>query len=150
MSRYTGKFATAARLLLGVIFFVFGLNGFLGFLPSPSLEGDAAVFIGGLAAAPYMFPLIKGTEVLVGIALFSGRFVPLALVLLAPISVNIFLFHAVLSPGLGLPLFIVAAQLFLAWFYRDTYRPLFHAQTVAAPADGRSRSTRVHVPAEAT
>ncbi len=149
MSRYTGKFSTAARLLLGVIFFVFGLNGFLGFLPSPPLEGDAAAFIGGLATASYMFPLIKGTEVLVGIALLSGRFVPLALVLLAPVSVNIFLFHAVLSPGLVLPLFVVAAQLFLAWVHRDAYRPLFRAQGEMAPAEGQARPTQAHIPAQA-
>lgn len=150
MSRYTAKIATAARLLLGVIFFVFGLNGFLGFLPSPPLEGEAAVFIGGLATAGYMFPLVKGIEVLVGVALLAGRFVPLALVLLAPITVNIFLFHAVLSPGLGLPLFIVGAQLFLAWFHRDAYRPLLHAQAEPVTTERVARPTGAPMPARAT
>lgn len=129
MSPTVQKFALAARFTLGAIFFVFGLNGFIGFLPAPPLEGPAATFIGGLAASGYMFPWIKGTEVLVGLSLLTNRFVPLALVILAPISLNILLFHAILAPSLGLPLLILAAQLLLAWVHRDAYREVLRARS---------------------
>jgi hypothetical protein len=129
MTRYI---PTAARMLLGLIFFVFGLNGFLGFLPQPPMTPEAGAFAGALAATGYMFPLIKSIEVLVGIALLSNRFVPLALTVLAPITVNIFAFHAFLSPGLALPVVIVALQLFLAYAYRAHYRGVLQAH--AKPA----------------
>ena len=116
---------TAARLLLGAIFFVFGLNGFFGFLPQPEVTPEGGAFLGALAATGYLFPLLKGIEVLSGALLLSNRLVPLALVLLAPIVVNIVAFHAFLSPGLALPLTIVALGSYLAYTRRDAYRPLF-------------------------
>ena len=120
---------TLARVALGLIFTVFGLNGFFHFLPQPPLEGTALQFVGGLAAAGYFFPLLKGTEVLVGLALLSGRYVPLALTVLAPISINIFAFHAfVAGAGLGLPLVILALQLFLAWQNRAAYSAVLAAK----------------------
>jgi hypothetical protein len=61
MTRTQYKVKTAARLLLGAIFFVFGLNGFLHFIPQPPPTGLAAVFAGGLGASGYFFPLLKGT-----------------------------------------------------------------------------------------
>jgi uncharacterized membrane protein YphA (DoxX/SURF4 family) len=126
----------AARLLLGLVFFVFGLNGFLQFMPNPPMPAGAGAFMGGLAATGYMFPLIKGIEVIGGALLLSNRFVPLALAFLAPNVVNIVLFHAVLAPG-GLPvaLFVLALEIFAAWSYRDAYASMLHARTapVAAP-----------------
>src|ERR1700681_3476001 len=89
----------AARILLGLIFFVFGLNGFLQFIPQPPMPEKAGMFMGALAATGYMFPLIKSVEVIAGALLLANRFVPLALALLAPNVVNILLFHAVLAPG---------------------------------------------------
>ena len=77
-----------------------------------------------------MFPLIKGTEVVSSILLLSNRFVPLALTLLAPISINILLFHVVLAPAPGLALFIIAAQLFLAWAHREAFRGVLSAHSV--------------------
>src|SRR5260221_14487231 len=119
ISRYA---PTAARLLLGLIFLVFGLNGFLQFIPQPPVPGKAGVFAGALAASGYMFPLIKGVEVVAGVLLLSNRFVPLALAILAPGVVNIVLFHAVLAPGgLGVSLFVLALELFTAWSYRSAY-----------------------------
>ncbi len=112
----------AARILLGLIFFVFGLNGFFHFLPQPPMSGPPAEFAGALFASGYMFPLIKGTEVLAGILLLSGRLVPLALTVLAPVVVNIVAFHLFLAPaGLGLPLLVVALGVFLAWSYRSSF-----------------------------
>ena len=66
-----------ARVVLGLVFFVFGLNGFLHFLPQPPHEGVSATFLGGLAASGYFFPLLKGTEVITGALLLAKRFVPL-------------------------------------------------------------------------
>ncbi len=123
----------AGRILLGLIFFVFGLNGFLGFLPQPEVPEAAGAFLGGLAAAGYMFPLIKGTEVVAGALLLGNRFVPLALVVLAPVVVNIVLFHAVLAPaGMVLPIVVLALELYLAWSYRDAVRGVLSAK--ARPA----------------
>jgi hypothetical protein len=77
-----------------------------------------------------MFPLIKGTEVVVGALLLSNRFVPLALALIAPNVVNIVLFHAVLAPGgLGLALPVLALELYLAWSYRAAYASMLAAKS---------------------
>ncbi|HVY25053.1 MAG TPA: DoxX family protein [Polyangiaceae bacterium] len=134
------KAKTAARLLLGAIFAVFGLNGFLHFIPQPPPAGLAAVFVGGLGASGYFFPLLKGTEVLVGLALLGNRFVPLALTVLAPIVVNIVAFHAFLAPaGIVLPLVIVALGSYLAYTERAVFAPLLRARSKdAAPQSNRT------------
>jgi uncharacterized membrane protein YphA (DoxX/SURF4 family) len=121
---------SAARLLLGLVFLVFGLNGFLQFIPPPPAPDKALALMGALAATGYMFPLIKSVEVIGGALLLSNRFVPLALAILAPNIVNIVLFHAVLAPG-GLPvaLFILALELFAAWSYRDAFAPMLRTRT---------------------
>ena len=139
MTRTQYKVKTAARLLLGAVFTVFGLNGFLHFLPAPPPSGLAAVFVGGLAASGYMFPLIKGTEVVVGLLLLSNRFVPLALTILAPVVVNILAFHLFLAPaGLALPLIVTALGIYLATTERATFAPLLHAKsTEAVPVSQR-------------
>jgi uncharacterized membrane protein YphA (DoxX/SURF4 family) len=132
------KAPTAARLFLGLVFTVFGLNGFFNFLPLPELPAEGGTFLGGLAATGYMFPLIKGTEVVTGVLLLAGRYVPLALTLLAPITVNILLFHIVLAPAPGLPLAIIAAQIFLAYVHRDQLSPILQARS--EPKQGEQRS----------
>jgi hypothetical protein len=141
MSRHL---TTAARYALGTIFFVFGLNGFLHFLPSPPMTPEAGAFAGALAATGYMFPLIKGTEVIVGALLLSNRFVPLALTLLAPVVVNIVAFHSFLAPaGLALPLLALALQLYLAYAYRSSYRSVLQAGAQPAAATGTAHAPRV-------
>jgi uncharacterized membrane protein YphA (DoxX/SURF4 family) len=127
------KLPAVVRVLLGLVFFVFGLNGFLHFLPQPPMPGPAGELLGAFGAAGYMFPLIKGTEVLCGALLLGGRFVPLALTMLAPVVVNIFAFHLVLAPaGLALPIVVVGCEIYLAWAYREAFRPLLQAN--AKPA----------------
>ena len=127
------KLPTIARLGLGLAFLVFGLNGFLQFLPQPPMSGAPADFLGALFVTGYMFPLIKGTEVLAGALLLSNRFVPLALALLAPILVNIVAFHALLAGGgLGLPLVLLALEVALAYFYRDAFAPMLRARVEPA------------------
>jgi uncharacterized membrane protein YphA (DoxX/SURF4 family) len=117
----------AGRVSMGLIFFVCGLNGFLNFLPQPSgpMPEGAAGFGLALMHAGYMFPLIKGTEVIAGTLLLSNRFVPLALALLAPVVVNIFAFHAILAPsGVGLAVVLLLLEVYLAWTYRKAYGPM--------------------------
>ena len=137
-SRPVARYLVAAgRILLGLVFFVFGLNGFLNFIPPPAqpIPAGAMAFAGALLQTGYMFPLIKGTEVLAGALLLSNRFVPLALVILAPVVVNIVAFHAFLEPsGLVLALVIAAVQIALAWAHRASYRPLLTARATPAAA----------------
>ncbi|RKH33977.1 DoxX family protein [Corallococcus sicarius] len=118
---------TVARVLLGLVFFVFGLNGFLEFIPQPKLDpADPALAFGmAMKATGYLFGLVKGTEVVAGALFLLNRFVPLALALIAPVIVNIFLFHAFLAPsGVGLAVVLLALEIYLAWSYRAVYRPM--------------------------
>lgn len=137
MSILKNKLPAVTRILLGLTFVVFGLNGFLQFLPAPPPErAEAGAFLGGLAAASYFFPVLKGTEVLAGIALLSNRFVPLALVVLAPIVLQIALFHFVLAPaGSALAIFLLVAGVYLAYAYRDAFRPILDANARPHHAD---------------
>ena len=124
--------STTARVLLGIVFFGFGLDGFLHFVPQPdpsSMPHGAVAFASALMGTGYMFQLIKGTEVLVGALLLANRFVPLALALLAPVLVNIVLFHAFLSPsGIGIAVVVLVLDLFLAWTHRRAFRPMLAAR----------------------
>ncbi|HEU4579899.1 MAG TPA: DoxX family protein [Polyangiaceae bacterium] len=127
----TGRLARhatlGARCALGFVFFASGLAGLLNVMPPPSgavPEGALALGV-ALMKTGYMFPLIKGTETVAGALLLANCFVPLALVILAPVLVNIVAFHAFLTPGdLGLPIALLCLELFLAWRYRGAYRPL--------------------------
>jgi uncharacterized membrane protein YphA (DoxX/SURF4 family) len=126
-----------ARVVLGLVFVVFGANYFFDFLPpQPPPPDDALPFLGGLVASGYIFPVIKSIEIAAGVALLANRFVPLALVLLAPIIVNIVLFHTVLAPALPIPLAILALELYLAWSYRGAFAPMLRARV--APATART------------
>lgn len=139
---------TAARILLGLIFFVFGLNGFLHFMPIPAPpEGAAADFMAGLAGTGYFFPLLKATEVAVGLALLTNRFVPLALVVLAPITVNITAYHLLAPAGLPMALAIVVLQLTVAWHHRATFAPLL--RPTAAPAESKPKGSSTQIPVAA-
>jgi hypothetical protein len=117
---------------MGVAFCIFGLNGFLNFIPQPKapMPEGAAAFAGALAKTGYMIKLVAGTQLLVGILLLLNRFVPLALVLIAPIFVGIVTFHIFLAPATIAPgLVLLIFELYLAWVYRDAFRPLFRAKT---------------------
>jgi uncharacterized membrane protein YphA (DoxX/SURF4 family) len=134
-----------ARILLGSIFVVFGLNGFLQFLPQPAMPQPAVAFFGGLAASGFMLPTLFATQVVGGALLLLGM-VPLALVILAPVVVHIVEFHVFLAPA-GLPLAVLVATLalFLAWTHRSAYRPLFAASAVRPASMGApEEDARVH------
>ncbi len=111
------------RLLLGLTFTVFGLNGFFHFIPMPPHEGGAADFMASLAATGYMRPLLNTTEVLSGLLILSGRGLPLGLLILAPVLVNILLFHLILTPGEStIAVLLVGIALALAWIHRSAWR----------------------------
>lgn len=149
MSSISNKLPSIARVVLGLVFFVFGLNGFLHFLPQPPMSGPPADFAGALFATGYMFPLIKGTEVAAGLLLLSNRYVPLALAVLAPVVVNIVAFHAFLAPaGLVLPIVVLGLELYLARSYRGAFAPMLQARTESHP--GTPASGRDRVPAHAS
>ena len=96
------KLTMALRLLLGLILVVFGANKFLDFMPHMEMPEAAGNLMGAMMASGYMLKLIGATEVFVGVLLLIKKWVPLALVVLAPISVNMILFHLFLAPaGIG-------------------------------------------------
>ena len=134
------KIAThIVRYLLGAVFFVFGLNGFLNFIKLPPFPPEAGEFLGAMMKTGYLWTLVKTTEVVCGALLLSGLFVPLTLVLLAPVVINIVFFHLYLTPPSdGVPAYVfLALHLFLLWSYRDYYKPLFtpkSAVTQEAPS----------------
>ena len=107
--------STIARVILGLIFVVFGLNGFLQFIPMPAPTGIAGQFAGALYLSHYLV-VIMLIQVLAGILLIANRFVPLGLTLLGPVIANIFFFHAFMDPS-GLPMAAVVTLLWLLVAY---------------------------------
>jgi putative oxidoreductase len=110
------KIATlVARILLGLVFLVFGLNGFLDFIPMSPPPGLAGQYMGVLFVSHYLV-FVFLVQVIGGALLLANRFVPLALILLGPVLVNILLFHSLMAPA-GLPLALLAAALWGIVFY---------------------------------
>lgn len=121
---------TIARYLFGLVFFVFGLNKFLQFLPQPELAPAPLEFFGALMATGYMFPFIAVTEIVAGALLLANRFVPVALVIIAPVTLNILLFHIFLdSSGLVMGIVVFALNLYLLFSYKKYYDPFLVATT---------------------
>jgi len=123
--------STIARYLAGVIFLVFGLNGFLNFIPLPPPEGIAGQFMGALAASHYLW-VIFAFQVLAGILLLANRYVPLAVAMLGPVIVNILAFHVTMAPS-GLPLALFVAILWAVIFVsvRPAFAGLFQSRLQA-------------------
>lgn len=121
------KLTLIARLLFGFILFGSGVSFF--FITPPPMEGPMGEFFNGMLATKYFFLLLKGTEIACGLMLLSGYFVPLALVILAPIVLNIFLVHLFLAPeGLAVALVLGVLEVYLAFFaaeYSSTIKQLF-------------------------
>jgi uncharacterized membrane protein YphA (DoxX/SURF4 family) len=121
-----------ARILLGLMFFVFGLNGFLNFIPAPAtIPGPAGAFNGAMQETHYTW-FVSGVQVVCGALLLTNQFVPLAVVVLAAVLSNILVFHLTMLP-MGFPLAILATIL---WFIvalplSAHFAPLFaqHAET---------------------
>ncbi len=124
------KIQLASIYLLGLIYFVFGLNGFLEFIPAPKdpMPEGAMALMNGFMASKYMFPFIKGTEVIGGLLLLSGFWRPVALIILAPITLNILAFHGILTPGIQfiiMPILMLVFHALAANKYWNVYQPMF-------------------------
>lgn len=123
------KMPMIARIILGLGFTVFGIMGLLNLIPPPpDMPEKLMQFNTGLAASGYFFPFLKLVETVCGIMLLSGFFVPLALVVLAPIILNIVLVHAFLAPsGLAPGIILGLLEVYLAFFspYSTKIKALF-------------------------
>src|SRR6266567_2410227 len=116
-----------ARVLLGLVFVVFGLNGFLQFMKMPPPEGLAGDFIKAMFVSHYFY-VVSALQVAGGLLLLIGRFVPLGLTLLGPVIVNILLFHIFLDPkGLPIALVVSVLALIVLWGYRASFAGLVKA-----------------------
>jgi putative oxidoreductase len=118
-----------ARYLAGVIFLVFGLNGFLNFIPLPPPAGTAGQFMAVLYVSHYLW-VIFAFQLIAGVLLLVNRYVPFAVAVLAPVIVNILTFHATMAPS-GLPLALVVAVLWGLIFVdvRPAFSGLFQSRT---------------------
>ena len=121
------------RTLLGLLFLFASVTYFLNLISPPEMTGNNKLFNEGLAASGYFFTLLKLTELVCAILLLTGRFVPLALVVLSPIVINILMVHIFLVPeALVLAIFVVLAMIFLAYCYRDAFKPLLTSKYTPA------------------
>ena len=116
---------TIARILLGVIFLVLGLNGFLHFIPAPPIGGLAGTFFATIVASNF-YVMVFAVQVVAAIMVLTDQYVPLALVLLAAVLANILDFHITMMPsGLPLPLFTTLLWFVVAWPLRAHFALLF-------------------------
>jgi putative oxidoreductase len=116
----------AARILLGVMFGVFGLNGFLHFLPSPaSIPPAAMTFFGAMMTSHFSY-FVFGAQVIAGLLVLFNRYVPLAIVTLAAILANIWAYHITMWPAGIFPMPVIATILWfaVAWSIRSSFSPL--------------------------
>jgi uncharacterized membrane protein YphA (DoxX/SURF4 family) len=123
-------FTIIARFLLGLVFVVFGSNAFLHFLPMPPLpQGVTGEYLHAFFASGYVY-VIGGFQVVGGLLLLIGRFVPLGLTILCAIIVNIWAFHLLMAPepaGLVPAIVVTVLELFLVWRYRDAFTGILRA-----------------------
>ena len=123
------KIDIGARIVLGLILLAFGLNKFLQFMPMPEMPEAAGALMGAFMEAGYIMPMIAIVEVVIGIMLLAGFFVPRALLLLVPLSVNIILFHVFLDPaGMAAGLIVFVLNVYLLFTYLDRYKPILRAR----------------------
>lgn len=129
--KITRYLPAVARVLMGLPLVVFGLNGFLNFIPQPEtpMPEKAMAFAGALANSGYMMQMIAVTLLVTGVLLLINRFVPLALALFAPFIVNSIAFHIFLErSGLPVAAVFLALELYLAWAYRAAFKPMLAAR----------------------
>jgi putative oxidoreductase len=113
------------RILMGLLFLFASTTYLFKLITPPEPTGAMKIFNDGVRASVYLMPLVKIVELICTIAFLSGKFVPLAAVLISPGIVNIFFVHAFLGPeGLPVAIFLVLANLFVAYNYRERYMPL--------------------------
>jgi len=113
------------RVLLGLLFLFSSVVVLFNLIPQPEMQGAIKIFNEGLAASVYLIPLLKIIELVCAIAFLTGRFVPLASVIIFPVTLNIFLFHAFLAKeGLPVAMFLLAGNIFLIFIHRKNYQTL--------------------------
>ncbi|MCZ6806300.1 MAG: DoxX family membrane protein [Deltaproteobacteria bacterium] len=130
------KFAIiGVRVILGSLFLVTGLNKFFQFMPNPEMNEPITTFMTALGATGYFMVVLKLVEITAGLMILTGRFLPLGLILLAPVSVHIFFAHLFLDQAeLPMAIGIIVLQLFLAWAYRDSFSGVLQANAKPAGA----------------
>jgi putative oxidoreductase len=121
--------ATISRYLLGIIFVVFGLNGFLNFIPQGPVPAGPALQLMIALTTTHYFAFVFAVQLVAGVLFLANRYVPLALTIIGPVIVNIILFHALMVPS-GLPL---AALVTILWFIlfanlRPAFAGIFRAR----------------------
>ncbi len=123
---------TICRILLGFMFTVFGLNGFFHFIPQPPPANPLAIQYMTVLATSHYFVVVFLVQVVAGVLLLSGRFIPLALAMLAPVLVNILLYHSLMDPS-GLPVAGFATILWIVIFvrFRAAFNGLFQSRLEA-------------------
>ena len=120
------KFTQIVRILLGLILIVFGANKLYSFIPLPQPPQQASDFMASLDATGYVLTVVAIFEIVIGLMLLFRFWVPFALVLLVPLSLNILLFHVFLDvPGILAALVVVVLNAILLYKHRIKYRPLF-------------------------
>jgi len=121
--------ALIVRILMGLMFAFASITVLFKLFPQPELTGNVKIFMDGMTATVYMLTTIKVIELICSVAFLSGRFVPLATVVIFPINVNILLFHVFLDPkGLPVAVLLMIGNLLLAWYYRDRYKAMLTAK----------------------
>ena len=121
----------ATRLLLGAIFLAFGMDGFLKIIPVGPSTSPAALFLGAIMGTGYLWQVVKVIEIICGLLLLSNRFVPLALVLIAPIILNITGYLVILNQsGQPMAVLLLILEIFLAYSYRDSFKSVLQAKVI--------------------
>jgi uncharacterized membrane protein YphA (DoxX/SURF4 family) len=125
------KIITTARIVFGLAFLIFGLNGFFNFMPTPAPSAQMGELLGAFAKTGYFFPMIKSIETICALLILSNFLVPLAVVLIAPILVGITSIHIFLNPQ-DLPLMILLHLLhaLLIWGYWNYFKSIFIKKAV--------------------
>jgi putative oxidoreductase len=119
------------RILVGLLLVISAVTVLFNMVPQPQFEGKLKMFNDGITASGYFMPLLKIIELLIGLALITGRFVPLASIALFPIMVNVVFFHAFLMPeGLIVNLIFFACNIFLIYACRKNYSGLAKAKII--------------------
>lgn len=129
--------AHISRFLLGLVFLIFGLNGFLHFIPMPLPSGVVGQFLGAMFVSKYLF-VVSGLQVVSGALLLINRYVPIALTILGPIIVNILLFHGLRnSAGIGLAIFVTILWGVIFFSVRSAFAGIFQARVEMKTAPAR-------------
>ena len=121
--------ALIARILLGISFLVFGLNGFLHFMPAPPMPPGLMKDFADVMAASHFSVVVAGIQVVCAVLFLIGRYIPLALTLLGPVLVNILLFHILVAPAsIGPGIFCTILWFIVFYYERDAFAGIFRAK----------------------